>query len=377
MPLPGGATAVYNSSGLAYYRHSDWLGSSRLASTQARGLFSSTAYAPFGERYGTAGTADASFTGQNSDTTSSLYDFLFREHSPSQGRWISPDAASLLAVDAANPQSWNRYGYALNNPVSFIDSLGLTPCPFLSPQDTDKCGGGEGGDAGGGAYIQGSWTSGSLASASLGGGSTGPILIVKQTTVPGDVIGISPDGSTVEVGNPSGWPATRELDPTTIVTVTLVPGTSGAVAPGGGGGRGGTAANNAEAAQGATEQCQKHGQLKFNIPFTYVPVTLSLSATGGPANYSATNDITSVFPLFPLPEWLAFGASLDITVSAPDPATPPVSVGVGKNASIGSFATKHGFQGVAVSIGPSIGPPVNLSVPAGNACGIVVSGAGG
>ena len=33
VPLAGGSTAVYNSSSLAYYRHSDWLGSSRLAST--------------------------------------------------------------------------------------------------------------------------------------------------------------------------------------------------------------------------------------------------------------------------------------------------------------------------------------------------------
>ena len=49
--LPGGGTAVYTSSGLAYYRHADWLGSSRLASTQSRGLYSSAAYAPFGEEY--------------------------------------------------------------------------------------------------------------------------------------------------------------------------------------------------------------------------------------------------------------------------------------------------------------------------------------
>ena len=40
MSLPGGGVAVYTSSGLAYYRHADWLGSSRLASTQARGLYS-------------------------------------------------------------------------------------------------------------------------------------------------------------------------------------------------------------------------------------------------------------------------------------------------------------------------------------------------
>jgi RHS repeat-associated protein len=125
VPLPGGATAVYNASGLAYYRHSDWLGSSRLASSQARGLFSSTAYAPFGEQYAKSGTADASFTGQNSDSASSLYDFLFREHSPSQGRWISPDPAGLAAVNATDPQTWNRYAYVDNNPLGFVDPQGL------------------------------------------------------------------------------------------------------------------------------------------------------------------------------------------------------------------------------------------------------------
>jgi RHS repeat-associated protein len=123
--LPGGATAIYNSTGLAYYRHSDWLGSSRLTSTQARTRYSSSAYAPFGEQYKVAGTSDASFTGQNADTATSLYDFIFREHSPSQGRWISPDPAGVAAVDPTDPQSWNRYAYVLNNPLALIDPLGL------------------------------------------------------------------------------------------------------------------------------------------------------------------------------------------------------------------------------------------------------------
>jgi hypothetical protein len=51
VPLPTGATAVYTSSGLAYYRHPDHLGSSRLATTPSRTLYSATAYAPFGEPY--------------------------------------------------------------------------------------------------------------------------------------------------------------------------------------------------------------------------------------------------------------------------------------------------------------------------------------
>ena len=94
--LPGQVTAVYTSSGLDHYRHSDWLGSARLTSSPSRTVLSTTAYAPFGETYATypspSASADPSFTGQNSDTVSGEYDFLAREYS-TQGRWPSPDKA--------------------------------------------------------------------------------------------------------------------------------------------------------------------------------------------------------------------------------------------------------------------------------------------
>ena len=124
VPLPGQATAVYTSSGLDHYRHSDWLGSARLSSSPSRGYISSVAYAPFGETYASSGTTDASFTGQNPDIVSDDYDFLFREYT-TQGRWPSPDPAGLAAVDPSNPQSWDRYAYVLNNPLEFVDPLGL------------------------------------------------------------------------------------------------------------------------------------------------------------------------------------------------------------------------------------------------------------
>ncbi|MGA2335886.1 MAG: RHS repeat-associated core domain-containing protein [Terriglobales bacterium] len=144
--LPGGAKAIYNSTGLAYYRHSDWLGSSRLTSTAVTptSMYSSTAYAPFGEQYATSGTADASFTGQDQDTVSTLYDFPARRQSPSQGRWISPDPAGRGAVNLANPQSWNRYAYVLNNPLSFTDPTGRNLDNTCA--GAENCGGGGGGD---------------------------------------------------------------------------------------------------------------------------------------------------------------------------------------------------------------------------------------
>src|SRR6202142_3771192 len=128
LALPGGATAVYNSSGLAWYRHPDWLGSSRLASTPAtRTMYYDAAYSPQGEIVSQAGTADRNFTGQNQDLNpgGDLYDFPNREYHASHGRWISPDPAGLAAVNPANPQSWNRYAYVNGSPLNSVDPLGL------------------------------------------------------------------------------------------------------------------------------------------------------------------------------------------------------------------------------------------------------------
>ena len=128
-PLSAGATAVYNSSGLEYYRHPDWLGSSRIASTPGRTLYYDGAYAPFGENYAETGTTDRNFTGQNQDltpgSTGLLYDFPYREQHSTQGRWISPDPAGIDAVNPTNPQSWNRYSYVNGDPTNSTDPAGL------------------------------------------------------------------------------------------------------------------------------------------------------------------------------------------------------------------------------------------------------------
>jgi len=124
IPLPGGGTAVYNSTGLAYLRHKDWLGSSRLATTWTHGVYAKEAYAPFGETYNEAGTADRSFTGQDQDTTSGVYDYLFRKYDPAAGRWLSPDPLGWGAVQEDSPQTLNRYAYVVNSPMRYIDPDG-------------------------------------------------------------------------------------------------------------------------------------------------------------------------------------------------------------------------------------------------------------
>lgn len=131
-------------------------------------MYSSSAYAPFGEQYSKAGTADASYTGQDQDTVSNVYDFPARRQNFSQGRWVSPDPAGRSAVTLTNPQTWNRYAYSNNNPLSQVDPSGTTPCSavnvqtsHVTPHDAgDDCGSmfgldngsGGGSDSGGGDY---------------------------------------------------------------------------------------------------------------------------------------------------------------------------------------------------------------------------------
>jgi RHS repeat-associated protein len=151
VPLPGGATAIYSgTSGMPYIRHTDWLGSSRLASTWNHGVYAKESYAPFGEVYNEAGTSDRSFTGQDQDVVSGapatgIYEFMFRKYDPAAGRWLSPDPAGWDAVSPDTPQSLNRYAYTMNNPLSSVDLNGLYPIPCPSPTGTTL-----GGDSGAG-----------------------------------------------------------------------------------------------------------------------------------------------------------------------------------------------------------------------------------
>jgi len=127
-PLPGGSVASQNS-GFTGVQLADWLGTIRTFISYTGGNEgTSAAHAPFGEAYAYEGGFPLAFTGQSDsdgNVPSTLYWFPERQYSSSQGRWLSPDPAGLGAVNPLNPQSWNRYAYAFNNPLSNVDPLGL------------------------------------------------------------------------------------------------------------------------------------------------------------------------------------------------------------------------------------------------------------
>ena len=143
IPLPGGARArylgPYNASGLNSIDHVDWLGSTRLNIQDNSLPYTDVAFAPFGEDYIDQNLYRfLDFTGIESTTGSPdnfLFPFSARTYFPKTGRWLSPDPAGLAAVDPSSPQSWNRYAYVLNNPLSNIDPDGLD-CVYLNDAGT-------------------------------------------------------------------------------------------------------------------------------------------------------------------------------------------------------------------------------------------------
>ena len=57
-----------------------------------------------------------------------------RVYDPLSGRFLSADPISIAVVKRENPQRFNRYSYALNNPYRFHDANGLQPVSFEETQ---------------------------------------------------------------------------------------------------------------------------------------------------------------------------------------------------------------------------------------------------
>ena len=112
--------AKIDSSGTKYY-HQDHL-SNRLVTDSNGNKVTEMGHFPFGESWYNATSDKLLFTSYERDSESGN-DFAMARYNISRlGRFSTPDP---LGGNVANPQSLNRYAYALNNPSNVIDPLGL------------------------------------------------------------------------------------------------------------------------------------------------------------------------------------------------------------------------------------------------------------
>jgi RHS repeat-associated protein len=132
-PLPGGSKLT-SGAGAHGVQFADWLGSIRALVTYTGGGWADGGVkAPFGETYASQGPplAFASIggtgwgNGGDGNLANTTYWATERRYRANQGRWLTPDPAGVAAVDASNPQSWNRYSYVQNSPLSQTDPRGL------------------------------------------------------------------------------------------------------------------------------------------------------------------------------------------------------------------------------------------------------------
>lgn len=105
---------------------SDHLGTPRLVSDVTGSFVLSPRYWPFGEVVAGVSPQRLRFAAMEQDTESGpnadRYHDHARSHAANLGRFLSPDKLEGKIFD---PQSWNRYAYARNNPVRLLDPNGL------------------------------------------------------------------------------------------------------------------------------------------------------------------------------------------------------------------------------------------------------------
>jgi RHS repeat-associated protein len=120
-----------------YLAYADALGSTRTMTDATGHLCYDAAFYPFGGERAYTSTCGQNykFAGMERDPETGDDHTLFRQYASNYGRWLSPDPADLAAADPANPQSWNRYTYALNNPLNLIDPRGLDSCILMGEDD--------------------------------------------------------------------------------------------------------------------------------------------------------------------------------------------------------------------------------------------------
>jgi len=96
---------------------------------------------PFGDELGCNGSdpSEQHFTGKERDTESGNDYFGARYYGSTMGRFMSPDPVFASAARVMDPQQWNMYAYARNNPLSITDPTGLDFNLSCSGGDTLTC----------------------------------------------------------------------------------------------------------------------------------------------------------------------------------------------------------------------------------------------
>lgn len=120
------------------YFHQD-RSNNRIITDNAASIVETVSYEPFGSVRTVSGAAPSEFgyAAQQRDSETGLINLRSRYYDPILGRFTQRD---LFSGNSEQPQSGNRYSYALNNPLGYIDISGQAPCtPSTSYREETRC----------------------------------------------------------------------------------------------------------------------------------------------------------------------------------------------------------------------------------------------
>jgi len=105
------------------YLHDDTLGSI-VGLTNASGVFEAQSFDAFGST-GNSTFTELGYTGQHNEGANGLIDMKGRTYDPQVGQFLQPDP---LVAQPLTVEGFNRYSYANNNPLRYVDPSGFDPC---------------------------------------------------------------------------------------------------------------------------------------------------------------------------------------------------------------------------------------------------------
>ena len=136
----GGQRVAMRKNDVVQYIVGDHLGTTSVVLNADGTLASEARHYPYGQERWSSGTlpTDRRFTGQKLiDSAGGIYHMGARFYDPYINRFVSPDS---IVPQPGNPQSLNRFSYALGNPLKYVDPSGHKvegACPTDDPACED------------------------------------------------------------------------------------------------------------------------------------------------------------------------------------------------------------------------------------------------
>jgi RHS repeat-associated protein len=115
--------------GDSWLAHSDAIGSTTMVTDETGAWVWDQVFGPWGHVWQQTGTRPwFVFAGLRWPVNDPLKPSATREYSSNVFRWMTPDPGGRKVVKLDDPQTWNMYAYALDNPTTLNDPSGLNAC---------------------------------------------------------------------------------------------------------------------------------------------------------------------------------------------------------------------------------------------------------